>query len=104
MPSLVLLNVSQTLVDEIRDWARQRRLTTDDAAIALLKMALDSVRPPQSRVADEKTEFPNQARIAGHAGDACPGRRDGRPVRCSRVVRPDQWRRSAPERRERGEL
>ncbi len=60
MPSLVLLNVSETLVDEIRDWARRRRLTTDDAAIvALLKLALDSIRPPQTRMADEKTEFPN---------------------------------------------
>ena len=59
MPSLVLLNVSQTLIDEIRDWGRQRRLITDDAAIALLKMALDSTRPAQPHVADEKPELPN---------------------------------------------
>ncbi len=44
MPSLVLLNVPQTLVDQIKEWARQRRMNADDAAIDLLKMAVES--PP----------------------------------------------------------
>jgi hypothetical protein len=59
MASLVLLNVPQTLVDDIKDWGRQRRLNTDDAAIELLKVALDATRPPQSRIAEDKKGIAN---------------------------------------------
>ena len=59
MASLVLLNVPQTLVDQIKDWAQQRRLTTDEAAINLLKMAVNSTLPTQLRYPEPKKEAGN---------------------------------------------
>ncbi len=60
MASLVLLNVPLILFDEIKEWGRSRRLNTDDAAIELLKMAVESTRqPPTPRGGDDKKELPN---------------------------------------------
>jgi hypothetical protein len=59
MASLVLLNVPQTLFEDIKDWGRQRRLNTDDAAIELIKMALESTRPPHTRGADDSKGIGN---------------------------------------------
>jgi hypothetical protein len=59
MPSLVLLNVPQTLFDYIKDWGRQRRLNTDDAAIELLKLAAESTVPPKQRAGDDPKEIAN---------------------------------------------
>jgi hypothetical protein len=59
MASLVLLNVSQTLVEQIRDWGKQRRLGTDDAAIALLRMAVESTPLPQAAATDDRKEIAN---------------------------------------------
>jgi hypothetical protein len=59
MPSLVLLNVSQSLFDQIKEFGRRRRLGTDDAAIELIKLALDSTQPPQSRLVDEQKGIGN---------------------------------------------
>jgi hypothetical protein len=60
MPSLVLLNVPQALFDYIRDWGRQRRLNTDDAAIELLKLAAGSTPPlPTVRTGDDPKGITN---------------------------------------------
>jgi hypothetical protein len=60
MPSLVLLNVPQALFDYIKDWGRQRRLNTDDAAIELLKLAAESTVPPTAgRLGDDPKEIAN---------------------------------------------
>ena len=59
MPSLVLLNVPQILFDEIKEWGRSRRINTDDAAIELLKLAVESTRRASGRAGDEKKELSN---------------------------------------------
>ena len=59
MASLVLLNVPQTLIDQIKEWARQRRVNADDAAIDLLKMAVESTPPPKNYLIETKKEIGN---------------------------------------------
>ena len=59
MPSLVLLNVPQILFEEIKEWGRSRRINTDDAAIELLKLAVESTRRASGRAGDEKKELSN---------------------------------------------
>lgn len=54
MASLVLLNVPPLLIEEIKEWARQRHLTTDDAALALLRMAVEVTAPPPALLAEHK--------------------------------------------------
>ena len=59
MASLVLLNVPPTLFEQIKEWGRQRRLGTDDAAIELLRVAVESTLPRQNTAADDKKEIAN---------------------------------------------
>jgi hypothetical protein len=59
MASLVLLNVPQILFEEIKEWGRSRRINTDDAAIELLKLAVESIRRTSGQPGDEKKALSN---------------------------------------------
>ncbi|MGH9383856.1 MAG: hypothetical protein ACRD2N_06180 [Vicinamibacterales bacterium] len=52
-PALVVHNVPPMLIESIGAWARRRHLSTDDAAIELLRMAVDATLPEYDRVSEK---------------------------------------------------
>jgi hypothetical protein len=53
MPALVVHNVPHMLIDSIGAWARRRHLSIDDAAIELLRMAVDATLPEYDRFTEQ---------------------------------------------------